>query len=46
MRESGAGQSVRNFGRVQDAVEIPDLVGTNEKKVYRTGIPFPRDVSY
>jgi len=31
MRESGAGQSVRNFGRVQDAVEIPDLVAVQRR---------------
>ncbi len=31
MHESGAGQSVRNFGRVQDAVEIPDLVAVQKR---------------
>ncbi len=35
MRESGAGQSVRNFGRVQDAVEIPDLVAVQRRSYER-----------
>ncbi|HUU18616.1 MAG TPA: DNA-directed RNA polymerase subunit beta [Sedimentisphaerales bacterium] len=35
MLESGAGQSVRNFGRVQDAVEIPDLVAVQRRSYER-----------
>ncbi len=31
MREIGTEQSVRNFGRVQDAVEIPDLVAVQRR---------------
>jgi len=31
MREIGGGQSVRNFGRVRDAVEIPDLVAIQRR---------------
>jgi DNA-directed RNA polymerase subunit beta len=31
MREIGTEQGIRNFGRVQDAVEIPDLVAVQRK---------------
>jgi DNA-directed RNA polymerase subunit beta len=35
MREIGTEQSVRNFGKVQDAVEIPDLVAVQRKSYDR-----------
>ncbi len=35
MREISTGQSVRNFGRVQDAVEIPDLVAVQRTSYER-----------
>jgi DNA-directed RNA polymerase subunit beta len=35
MREIGTEQGVRNFGRVQDAVEIPDLVAVQRKSYDR-----------
>ncbi|MFB0552769.1 MAG: DNA-directed RNA polymerase subunit beta [Phycisphaerae bacterium] len=35
MREIGGGQSVRNFGRVRDAVEIPDLVEVQRRSYER-----------
>jgi len=35
MREIGGGQSVRNFGRVRDAVEIPDLVEVQKRSYER-----------
>ncbi|MBW7990557.1 MAG: DNA-directed RNA polymerase subunit beta [Planctomycetes bacterium] len=35
MREIGTEQSVRNFGSVQDAVEIPDLVAVQRKSYDR-----------
>jgi len=31
MRDIGAGQNIRNFGRVQDAVDIPDLVAVQRR---------------
>ncbi len=35
MLENGGGQSVRNFGRVRDAVEIPDLVAVQRRSYER-----------
>jgi len=35
MHEIGGGQSVRNFGRVRDAVEIPDLVAIQRRSYER-----------
>jgi len=35
MRENSTGQSVRNFGRVQDAVKIPDLVAVQKTSYER-----------
>jgi len=35
MHEIGAGQSVRDFGSVQDAVEIPDLVAIQRRSYER-----------
>ncbi len=35
MREIGTEQGVRNFGKVQDAVEIPDLVAVQRKSYDR-----------
>ncbi len=35
MHEIGAGQSVRNFGSVRDAVEIPDLVAIQRRSYER-----------
>jgi len=35
MQEIGAGQTVRNFGKVSDAVEIPDLVAIQKRSYER-----------
>jgi DNA-directed RNA polymerase subunit beta len=35
MREIGGGQSIRNFGNVRDAVEIPDLVAIQRRSYER-----------